>query len=113
MNLNIGDRILLKFGGERCVEEDEVAELYGDWIKWKTHYPYWFKKDQVEVLGKLPKKELGIPLRSDFAVTTEGLDCPLLKKVCNRNCAWYIQSKKTCILLQLADDINEAVDDET
>jgi len=113
MDLNIGDRLLVKFSDERAPEEDEVAEQWGEYVRWLNHYPHWLKIGQFSVIGKLPKKEKPTYIRPKLTWATEGLDCPLLKKVCNRNCAWYNQISKSCILLQLADDISTAVDDDT
>jgi len=101
MELKIGDRVLVRRKNDRDVEEDEVKEQYGDYIRWMNHYPAWRHKDDAEVIGKLPSREPKVSLRSSLILATENLDCPLLKKPCSRGCAWFASSGKTCIMLRL------------
>lgn len=110
MELNVGDRVLVTFNDDKFgVKEDNVREMNGEWVRWDT-YPHWRKIGTFSIIQKLPKKE-PYKIRPQLTWSTEGLDCPLLKQKCNQGCAWY--QHKSCILLQLADDINTAVNDDT
>lgn len=107
MDLNINDRILIK--KDRGYDEAVVKEIYGDYIR-TTDYPYWRQKNDLDVVGKLPTKE-PINTRTSLLLKTEGLTCPLLKQICNRQCAWYIQHANSCIVLQFSEDINTIVNE--
>ena len=112
MELNVGDRVLVRHSPDKDVVEDVVQEQYGEWIRWLHAYHSWRKTEDAEIIGKLPKKESKASIRSSYIWATEGLDCPLLKKACNRNCAFHVQKNKSCIFLQLADDMNYIADDD-
>ena len=111
MNLNVGDRLLIKLK-DGDFREIDVIEIWGDYIKAHQLYPEWQLIDNLQIEGKLPKKE-SINIRRSLLLQTEGLTCPLTKSTCNRQCSWFVQHSKSCIILQLSEDINTAVDDET
>lgn len=33
--------------------------------------------------------------------------CPIIKQICNKNCAWYVKHQDLCAVILLAEDVRE------
>lgn len=109
IELEVGGRYLVKFFDEKRVTEKKILEMGGEWFRWDI-YPYWYKKNEFEIIQKLPPEKEKPPKR--LWRSTVGLDCPLLKQKCSNQCAWFVKTDEYCIVLQLADDVNTIAEDE-
>ena len=110
MDIIVGDRLLIK-DSDGKLREIKVIEIQGDYIKMIGWYPDWQRKDDIHIIEKLSKKEKDKGY--DICVETAGRECPLFKKVCGEYCAWFQKSRKACILLNMAMNIEIAVEDDT
>jgi hypothetical protein len=33
--------------------------------------------------------------------------CPIIKQICNKNCAWYVKHQDLCAVILLTEDVRE------